>query len=115
MRKFHTPTVEEAVEVRKVALAYAMSIAMESPSALTNGRLLTTAKEFETFLWGGFAPVEAPPTQLATIEEAIDFLFGRLSELTNNVPSMTAKKEALEECLSLLNRLVSDITAALAK
>jgi hypothetical protein len=64
------------------------------------------AKKFETYIWGGFMPVQLPPTPLGTLEEAASALKARIHELRVNSADPVVRED-LAQAMACVERAIS--------
>lgn len=101
---------KDAISIRQAALDHVKHFGAEVIG--TAEKMVEEAKKIETFLWGGMAPIEKPPTPFSTIEEAAGATLLRVKELARNAPTDVAHK--LLEAIPHFERFVADVNAALA-
>ena len=77
-------------------------------------RILALAKEIETWFWGGFAPIEKPPTPLSTIEEAAAATKARVLELALNSADAALARD-LEGSLAYYERFIAEVHGAIQR
>ena len=71
------------------------------------------AKEIETYLWGGFAPIEKAPTPLNTIEDHVQAIRQHLSDIIANHGD-PQRALAIGDCSGTLERFAADISMLLS-
>ncbi|HKS73265.1 MAG TPA: hypothetical protein VJQ82_08710 [Terriglobales bacterium] len=101
------------INARSLAYQHALGTAREAGKVVPS-EVLDIAKKIETWFWGGFAPIERPPTPLSTIEEAAQATINRVGELAEGTADLALRAD-LVEAAGMFQRFVADVHGAIAR
>lgn len=73
---------------------------------------IEVSKKFESYVWGGFAPITHVPNQLNTVSAAATATKDMLVEMAQNTAD-PAKAKQVEDALAVWERFLADISFAL--
>ncbi len=108
-------TPEQAQEIRMRCLNWVKSMADKGylKPPFTDAQIMDLAKQVEGWTFGGFAPVVTPPTPMHTIHEAMFATRQRADEILKNLPPEAIEKyKRIMEAISIWERFMADMTAA---
>lgn len=103
--------IYRATEVRLGCLEAAVKT-YGSPA--NDKQVLDLAKRYESYVWGGFAPIERPPTPMSNIHEAAIATWTFVTELAENTADQQ-EKEALLKTEGMWQRFIAELHAVLGK
>lgn len=108
----HVTEPKDPTVVRLACLENALMTVQQADIAYNEKGVIALAKEYEKYVWGGFAPIEQAPTLMNTLGGNANAVKIMLIDLYTNALDPEKKKQ-ISDALEIWERFMADISFAI--